>query len=381
METIFNEKLVDHIRKKVEAKEKAGLHPKGAFSSAHHRFNEEDEDYRLAYRRDVDKIVHSKAYSRYVDKTQVVYLLDNDHISHRSLHVQLVSQFARGIGEILCLNPDLIEAVALGHDVGHPPFGHEGESYLSELSVEYGNGIFAHPLQSCRLLTVIEKLNLGLMVYDGFLCHDGGMQSAKLTPLFGKCWDDHSADKQKKLKDPEFNIMPATLEGCLVKICDTMSYIARDIEDAIKLNIISREQLPKTILGNNSKQILKTLAEDLIQNSFSQDYIALSEEAFEALKQMRKFNFQYIYFDSKLKKESHKIKLGYRILFNYLLEDYDQKKHDSYLFNHFIHNKTDAYIEGTKPVQMVVDFIAGMTDNYFIRTFEKLIVPSKTELL
>ena len=131
------------------------------------------------YKRDVDRIVHSKAYARYVDKTQVAYLVENDHITHRSLHVQLVSNFARGIAEILRLNLDLVEAIALGHDVGHPPFGHEGEGYLSSLSKEYGNGPFAHPWQSCRLLTDIEPLNLGLAVYDGFLCHDGGMCGTK----------------------------------------------------------------------------------------------------------------------------------------------------------------------------------------------------------
>src|ERR1700761_5229302 len=145
-------------RKSAEEQEKAMLHPKAAFSSEHQRFSGAEDDHRLPYKRDVDRIIHSKAYSRYVDKTQVVYLVKNDHITHRSLHVQLVSNFARGIAEILRLNLDLVEAISLGHDVGHAPFGHEGEGYLSALSVEYDNGPFCHPLQSCRLFTEIEPL-------------------------------------------------------------------------------------------------------------------------------------------------------------------------------------------------------------------------------
>src|ERR1700689_4493250 len=144
------EDVLAHYRQTAEQKEEVLFFARAALSKDHCRLNGPEDDHRMPYKRDVDRILHSKAYSRYVDKTQVVYLVDNDHITHRSLHVQLVSSFARGIAEILRLNLDLVEAISLGHDVGHPPFGHEGEGYLSALSEEFGNGSFAHPSQSCR---------------------------------------------------------------------------------------------------------------------------------------------------------------------------------------------------------------------------------------
>ena len=295
--------------------------------------------------------------------------------------MQLVSNFSLGIGEILHLNLDFIEAIALGHDVGHPPFGHEGEGYLSELSEEYGNGIFAHPWQSCRLLGEIENLNLGLNVYDGFLCHDGGMSSTKLSPVFGKTWKDHLAEMKAKITDPDKDIIPATLEGCLVKLCDTMSYLGKDIEDAIALGIIQRDQVPKTALGNSNKEILNSLARDVIVNSYNNDYIAVSEEAFEALKIIRAFNFKEIYAHPKLKVESGKIKRCYRLLFETLLNDLNTHGKNSYIWDKFLCNKPKEYVESEPPVRMVTDFISGMTDNYFIKTLQKVIVPSRIEIL
>ncbi|MBA2728991.1 MAG: HD domain-containing protein [Parachlamydiaceae bacterium] len=375
------EEILQNYRKQAEDREEQSFHPKAAYSKNHVRQVPVEKDHRLCYRRDVDRIIHSKAYMRYNDKTQVVYLVDNDHITHRGLHVQLVNNFSQGIGEILHLNLDLIEAIALGHDVGHPPFGHEGEGYLSELSEEHGNGIFAHPWQSCRLLNEIESLNLGLNVYDGFLCHDGGMASTKLSPVFGKTWEDHITEKKAKIADPDKDIIPATLEGCLVKLCDTMSYLGKDIEDAIALGIIDRNQIPKTSLGSSNKQILNSLARDVIVNSYNKDYIAVSEEAFEALKIIRSFNFKEIYTHPKLKVESLKIKRCYRLLFETLLNDLNSKGDKSFIWEKFLNNKPSAYLENESAVRMVTDFMSGMTDNYFIKTLQKVIVPSRIEIL
>lgn len=372
--------ILVHYRKTAEKNEELLFHPKAAFSKDHSRFEGVEDDHRMPYKRDVDRILHSKAYARYIDKTQVVYLVDNDHITHRSLHVQLVSSFARGIAEILRLNLDLVEAIALGHDVGHPPFGHEGEGYLSSLSVEFGNGPFSHPLQSCRLFSAIEPLNLGLAVYDGFLCHDGGMCGNMLTPQIGKTWDDHFKERLRKKNNPDNNIMPGTLEGCLVKLCDTMSYIGRDIEDAIDLGILKREEVPHTILGKSNREILSVLAADIIRHSYQKDYISISEEAYEALKTLRQFNFQRIYIHPKLKGESSKIKQGYRILFEWLLNDLSDQKKESYLWTQFLHKRSQKYLEQTNPVQIVIDYMAGMTDNFFVRTLEKIFIPSKIHL-
>jgi dGTPase len=372
-------KLSENYRALAETKEENYLQPCAAHSKNHSRKIDIENDHRLPYKRDVDRIVHSKAYARYADKTQVVYLVDNDHITHRALHVQLVSNFARGIAEILELNLDLVEAIALGHDVGHPPFGHEGEQYLSVLSKEHGESIFAHPWQSCRLLSEIEPLNLGLNVYDGFLCHDGGTSEKQLVPRFGKTWETHIADKQFKLEHPDANIIPGTLEGCLVKLCDTMSYLGKDIEDAIHLGILNREQVPKTILGGSNRDILTILACDVIENSYGKEYIAMSKPVCEALQTLRKFNFENIYVHPRLKSESSKIQRSYRILFETLLNDY-QANGEGYLWQHFLQNRTDAYLGSTTPVRKVVDYISGMTDNYFVKTLERFILPSRIEL-
>jgi dGTPase len=371
--------VLSDYRSLAQQKEEEILYPRASFSRDHHRREGSEDDHRLPYKRDVDRIVHSKAYARYGDKTQVVYLVDNDHITHRNLHVQLVSSFSRGIAEILRLNTNLVEAIALGHDVGHPPFGHEGEQYLSILSQKYGNGIFAHPWQSCRLFSVIEPLNLGLAVYDGFLCHDGGMSSTHLSPRFGKTWDEHLKDLEDKLADPEKNILPGTLEGCLVKLCDTMSYLGKDIEDAINMGILERHQVPETLLGRTNREILSILAKDVIKMSYGKDYIAISDEVYQALRVLRRFNFEHIYTHPKLKVESKKIEKSYAIIFETLLNDFNNEKDNSFLWKNFISNKSAKYKEETSSVRMVVDYISGMTDTYFVRTIEKLIVPSRID--
>lgn len=369
-----------YARKIVEEKEEHFLFEKASFSKDHKRLQGAEEDHRLPYKRDVDRILHSKAYCRYNDKTQVVYLVDNDHITSRALHVQLVSSFAKGIAEILRLNLDLVEAIALGHDVGHPPFGHEGENYLSHLSIEYGNGPFTHSLQSCRLFSEIEPLNLGFAVYDGFLCHDGGMQKRSFVPHWGKTWEDHFQEQELKLKNPDHNLMPATLEGCLVKLCDTTSYLSRDIEDAINIGILKREEVPKTILGMTHREILSVIASDIIENSYEQGFIAISQGVYEALKELRRFNFEHIYTHPKLKVESNKIKEGYRILFEQLLGELQERKENSLVWTCFASKRAERYLSSTGPVQMIVDYISGMTDHFFVRMLEKIFIPSTIDL-
>lgn len=376
----LKEDILESLRDTAQKNEEKILHSKAALSKNHKRFEVQESDHRLPYKRDVDRIVHSKAYSRYTDKTQVVYLVENDHITHRSLHVQLVSNFARGIAEILGLNLDLVEAISLGHDVGHCPFGHEGENYLSAITQKYKLGSFTHPHQSCRLLSEIEPLNLGFAVYDGFLCHDGGMATNRIEPLWNKNWEGHFAERQKKTVDPDINLIPATLEGALVKLCDTMSYVGRDIEDAISIGIITRNQVPETILGTTNREILHNLATDIIKNSYGKDYIEVSKESFNALQELRSFNFKSIYNHPKLKVESTKIERSYQILFEYLFSDLKANNTQSFIWENFLHNKAEAYLKNTSEAQKVTDYIAGMTDHYFVRTLNRLIIPTQIKL-
>lgn len=372
--------ILEHHRNEAQRREESVLVSRAALSRDHDRYFGREDDHRLPYKRDVDRIVHSKAYTRYIDKTQVLYLFDNDHITHRVLHVQLVSNFARGIAEILRLNLDLVEAIALGHDVGHPPFGHEGENYLSELSVEYCGQTFAHTYQSCRLFREIEPLNLGLNVYDGFLCHDGGLRQTRFVPKFGKSWDDHFAELEVKLGDPDGNLWPATLEGCLVKLCDTVSYLGRDIEDAIRVGLLARDQVPKTVLGQTNREILSRVASDVIASSYGRDEIAMSEETFEGLRLLRQCNFDHIYLHPKIKVESERVRRSYRLLFQILLDDYDEKGVESRLWRHFLANKPEGYLEMYEPPTYVVDYISGMTDRYFVATLQSLAIPKRITL-
>jgi len=364
-------------RDEAESRERATLAGCAALSEDHSRLKGREEDHRLPYKRDVDRIVHSKAYARYIDKTQVFFQVDNDHITHRVLHVQLVSNFARGIAEILHLNLDLVEAIALGHDVGHPPFGHEGERALSKLSEEYLGRPFAHPHQSCRLFREIEPLNLGLNVYDGFLCHDGGLKGTKLPPRYGKSWDDHFADLEQKLERPEDNIWPATMEGCLVKLCDTVSYTGRDIEDAIQMGVMERSQVAETMLGTTNRSILSRVACDVIHSSYGKDHIELSEEVLASLKALRRSNFEHIYNHPKIKGQVGRVHRSYRILFEALLDEFECKGEQSHLWSHFLATKSEEYVSSYCGAQFVVDYISGMTDRHFVRLAQQFVLPQK----
>lgn len=339
------------------------------------RVKNEKVGFWLPYKEDLERIIHSKALRRYSDKTQVVYLVANDHITHRGYHVQCVSSFARGMAALLGLNVDLVEAISLGHDVGHPPFGHEGEGYLSEICQEAGLGAFSHARQSCRLFSEIEPLNLTLATLDGFLCHDGGMRKARQVVNFTKTWDDHCSEMKKRQQVPECDLVPKTLEATLVKMADSVSYIAKDLEDACNLGIIKQNEIPKTLLGTTNREILECAALDLVKMSLDTDTISFSEEVFEALKILRRFNFDRIYTYRPLKVESEKIKRAYGLLFKQIVYDFEQKGKKSVLWRQFLHSKQKKYVQKYATGQLVVDFIAGMTDRYFVSLLDELLIP------
>lgn len=364
----------------MEEKENKCLQPYAAFSKNYQSAKEKSAQCLQPYASDVHLILHSNAYARYVDKTQVVYLVHNDHLTYRGLHVQFVSQFARGIAQFLDLNLSLVEAIALGHDVGHPPFGHEGEAYLSKIAVEHGLFPFSHPLQSCRWFTNVEPLNLSLATYDGFLCHDGGISGCVLRPHFGKTWEMHAEEKKKKAETPEVSLVPGTLEGCLVKLCDTLSYLGRDLEDAIKLGIIQREDIPQTILGKTNEEMLNVLATNIIESSDKRDFIAITEDVFDALLQIRRFNFKHIYNHPRLKIESLKIERGYKLLFEWLLSDLEKQREISYMHLHFLSKRSEDYLKNTSMAQSVVDYISGMTDHFFVSTLQKIFIPATIQI-
>lgn len=333
-----------------------------------------DSDYRQPFSLDVDRILHSRAYARYIDKTQVFYLIQNDHITHRVLHVQLVSKIARTIGRFLRLNEDLIEAIALGHDIGHTPFGHDGERFLSDICLANGIGHFLHNIQSVQFLDRVERSgkgwNLCLQTLDGILCHDGEIHNMLLEPLTDKSFESHDNEILDKKRLPEYPLTPMTLEGCVVRMADTISYIGRDIEDAIRLGVIRRTDLPHNCvqrLGNTNGTIVYSLVTDVIENSFDHPHITFSGSISEALKELKQFNLEKIYLSPLIKKYYEDIKSLFYLLFERFLGDVKNDNRDSVIFSAFLENKSDAYMASHQPEEVVRDFIAGMTDRFFLR--------------
>lgn len=333
-----------------------------------------DRDYRPAFSVDVDRILHSHAYTRYIDKTQVFYLIENDHITHRVLHVQLVSRIARTIGRFLGLNGDLIEAIALGHDIGHTPFGHDGEKFLSEICVSYGIGLFQHNVQSVQFLDKVERKGVGwnlcLQTLDGILCHDGEIHNQTLQPESNKTFETLEEEMALKTIVPETRLVPMTFEGCVVRMADTISYIGRDIEDAIRLDIIERSELPDICvrrLGNTNGTIVYNLVTDIIGNSIQKPFVAFTPEISESLKCLKDFNLERIYMNPRIKTHLDTIQTLFKFLFERYIRDIENENRSSKIFTGFLKDMSESYIETHSKVEIVRDFIAGMTDQYFLR--------------
>ncbi len=363
------------LKNLLEEKEEFSLAPRAIRSRAGYRRQPElrIDDHRLTFALDADRILHSRAYSRYIDKTQVFYLIANDHITHRVLHVQLVSKIARTIGRFLALNEDLIEAIALGHDIGHPPFGHDGESILSRLCREQGLPPFQHNIQSVRFLEQIERdgsgWNLTLQTLDGILCHDGEIHNRRLEPLWEKDFAGHDREIGQKALVPATALRPMSLEGCVVRFADTISYIGRDIEDAIDLGLIRREEIPppcQELLGNSNGSIVYRLVRDVIAHSHGQEAISFSAGISEVLHELKLFNYERIYRNPKIKEELPAIENCYRLLFATYLEQLRQGEPPSPPFHDFLATMVPAYREREPHAALVRDFLAGMTDDYFL---------------
>ena len=332
-----------------------------------------DSSYRQAFSVDVDRILHSLAYARYIDKTQVFYLVKNDHITHRVLHVQLVSKIARTIGRFLGLNEDLIEGIALGHDIGHAPYGHDGEHFLSEICQKNGIGPFHHNLQSVQFLEKVERKgqgwNLCLQTLDGILCHDGEMHSERLLPETSKTFAEFDVQIAVRRTDSQTALKPMTLEGCLVRMADTVSYVGRDIEDAIRLGLIQRADLPRSavgVLGQTNGTIVYNLVTDIILNSYQKPYIAFSPEVSDALIELKAFNLEYIYLNPKIKQHTFRIKELFTLLFEKYLADIQKQRKSSVIFRQFLKDMMQEYAQEHQPAEIVRDFISGMTDQYFL---------------
>ena len=325
------------FRKEQEELEETLLSPyatRSKNSRGRERF-EEPCDVRTAFQRDRDRIVHSKSFRRLKHKTQVFIAPEGDHYRTRLTHTIEVSQVARTAARALRLNEDLTEAIALGHDLGHTPFGHAGEETLNELLPDG----FKHNEQSLRVVDYLEGnggLNLTWEVRDGILHHTGPG-------------------------------VPATPEGQLVRICDRMAYINHDIDDALRGGIIRPEQLPPeetAYLGATGSERLNTMIRDLINNSWGKQQIAVSKELAEVMENLRKFLYDNVYIGSTAKLEERKTKIIIKMLYNYWTEKPQELPPEV---------RVQSLKYGLE--RSICDYIAGMTDQYIITVFRELFVP------
>lgn len=302
------------------------------------RKREETEcDIRTCYQRDRDRILHSKSFRRLKDKTQVFLSPKGDHYRTRLMHTLEVSQTARTIARALALNEDLTEAIALGHDLGHTPFGHTGEAALNEVC----KNVFEHSEQSVRVVEFLEKqgkgLNLTWEVIDGIRNH-------------------------------QTQGSPSTLEGKIVRLSDKVAYINSDIDDAIRGGIISEKDIPdifRKTLGLDSRVRYNTLIHDIVTNSIGKDDIVMSSEVEDAMKGLRQYMFENVYLNSRAKFEEGKAKHMVKILFDYYNNNFNQiPEHYKMLY--------DMCKDKEK---IICDYIAGMTDKYAIDEFTNLFIP------
>lgn len=298
---------------------------------------EEECDIRPVFQRDRDRILHSKSFRRLKDKTQVFLTPEGDHYRTRLTHTLEVSQNARTIAKALRLNEELVEAIALGHDLGHTPFGHAGERALNRVCP----GGFQHNVQSVRTVDVLEKdgegLNLTMEVRDGILNH-------------------------------QTSSMPSTLEGKIVRLSDKIAYIHHDMDDAIRGHILRDSDVPREIgevIGYTTRERLDCFIHDIVNNSFDQPDIRMSPEVASAMKQMRKFMFERVYQSPVAKAEEHKAETLIETLFEYFVKNKD-KMPQEFLF---------LIDRGDSVEQVVCDYIGAMTDHFAIALYEEIFIP------
>ncbi len=331
--------------------------------------------WRPKFAKDIDRIMYSPFYNRYTDKTQVFSLIKNDDITRRSLHVQLVSRIARTIGRALNLNLDLIEAIALGHDIGHTPFAHCGEVYLNQLYNEHTGRYFNHNIHSVRVLDKVFPLNLTLQTLVGIAGHNGEIELSEYRPVPMESFEDFEKELEKCYTIPGYanKIQPSTLEGNVVRISDIIAYLGKDRQDAASIQMIEQSAFPVSAIGSINSEIINNLVVNIIENSYGQPYIKLDEEHFRAVQSCKRENYSMIYANEPGRVILNRVvEPMMREIYEQLLDDLQQDKADSPIFRHHINyvNQTryarSVSYEKTEPNQIIVDYIASMTDDYLI---------------
>ena len=387
------EKLSKEREYQILRDRKTGNLPQFGFSEEQVLRRDQERDkanaLRTAFIRDIDKIIHCPYYNRYADKTQVFSFYKNDDITRRGLHVQLVSRIARTIGKALNLNLDLIEAIALGHDIGHTPFGHAGEEYLDELFYAHAGRHFSHNIHSVRVLDQIFPYNISLQTLNGIAAHDGELELSEYRPAPLGGFEEFDQQIEGCYRDCK-NVrkqMPATLEGCVMRISDIIAYLGKDRQDAERAGLIGTYDYEGGAIGIHNAEIINNLIVNIVEHSYAKPYIKMDMEHFEALKKAKTDNYALIYKNDGVKEcleQSVRPMMG--LLYERLREDLLQEKKDSPIFTHHIayinkaHYKRAVPYEQTPADQIVVDYIASMTDDYLIDLFAHLFPESELKI-
>ncbi|MBR5722486.1 MAG: HD domain-containing protein [Oscillospiraceae bacterium] len=385
----YYESLSPELEQEIAEKQRAGwVSPYACKNSdvirRYDRPGDAPKVYRQPFSKDADKILNSLFYNRYADKTQVFSFYRNDDLSRRALHVQLVSRIARNIGAVLGLNADLIEAIAIGHDMGHTPFGHAGEHALHALYHEKTGRCFRHNLHSVRVLDKMIPYNISLQTLDGIVCHNGELPLAEYTPqpLGDFAAFDARMDACILDEDGDRGLIPGTLEGCLVRICDMLAYLGKDRQDAVRAHLIPAESaFPETPVGRTNAELINNLEVNLIEQSFGMPYLKFDETHFLALKQLKKDNYERIYFQEAVQKQVRdSVVPMMEQMYAHIYQDAVSRNRESCLYQHHIaavlekqrwYPAEQPYTE-TDPHDLTVDFIAAMTDDYFVDYYREL---------
>ena len=335
--------------------------------------------WRGAYVRDVEKILHCPYYNRYSDKTQVFTFYKNDDISRRALHVQLVSRIARNIGALLGLDLDLIEAIALGHDIGHTPFGHAGEKMLDRVYSEHCGRHFRHNIQSCRVLDSVFGYNVSMQTLDGIICHNGELAKDEYRPAALPSWEEFDRRTEKCILAPttaesDAMLTPATLEGCVVRISDMIAYIGKDRQDAKRTKLLEDDSvLDGDNTGRHNAAIINNMIVNVVENSYGKDYIRIDSKVFHNLEISKKINYDNIYKNPRLSEKYEVVEPLFGRLYEKCLADLKAQDETSLIYKHHIkylsgftkYYNIPPYIN-QRPDDIVTDYIASMTDDYFV---------------
>ena len=386
--------LSKELEERIKRDRERGTMPRLAFDDRYALRRYEDKSdipsvLRSPFIRDIDKIMHCPYYNRYADKTQVFSFYRNDDITRRALHVQFVSRISRTIGRTLNLNLDLIEAIALGHDIGHTPFGHTGEKYLDEIFFAHAGRHFSHNIHSVRVLDKIYPLNITLQTLSGIASHDGEMEMLEYRPNpltsfeeFDRQIEGCYLDKRNVTK-----LIPSTLESCVMRISDIIAYLGKDRQDAARAKLVTEDAFTPTAVGTVNSEIINNLTVNIVENSYGKPYIKMDADHFNGLKLAKAENYKLIYHgDSGRKQMDETIKPMMEMMYEKLYDDLTAGRKDSPIFTHHIEyvNQKDyprekPYIE-EEPNQLVVDYIASMTDDYFLDLFEYLFPDSALKI-